>query len=972
MAITVEELQIIISVETKKAIAQMKQFKSEMQQSLNDVQKPMKQLEAASEKAKTAIVKSNTAIGKANDAIAKSADAPLEKIKKTRQSAEEIAKLVDDAVKRANAASGSVSDGGPLHPPTKYTDAYASMYDDIRQAVNDVANSAQKPVESAKKVKQTYEDVAKLIDEAVARATTPISTGDDGPLYSPKKYTNAYANKKVSAEPQQPRAPDLSLWERVTAQINAKLDFVKQKLASIGLYGKEAGDKISSGMKSAANASEKAASSVKKVSDHARSAGSGASYLGRMLKSMVVSMLFFQGVSAIFGGVSEGMQNMAQASSAANATLSSVSSSFMYLKNSLAAALMPALQALVPLITTVTNALASLFNMIGAVTSAVFGGAATFVKAKKVQVDYAASLGKTGAAAKKAGQDAKGALASFDELNVIGNQAGGADAGGGGAGGIDPGTMFEEVAVPSKIIDAIDTIKEKLAEAAKIFKSGFDVGFINADFEKLKATIGNVGERLKAIFTAPEVKHAASDFANSFIHSLGVISGAAASIGVNLAQMIFGGLDGYLQSNSETIKSWIVSVFDVSSEIMDELGEIAVSIADIFSVFGGEDAQSIATSIITIFSDAFMLVVELALKAGRDIIEAISRPITENANSIKNALSNTIAPISTVMQSLADASGKVFQKIRTTYDQYVSPMFDAFGDGFSQIVDAATSAYNDHIAPVLQQLADRFADIVDSSLEPLVETFIDVFGKIAELVGTVWKNVIAPFVAWFVKNVSPKIGDALSIVGNAFLTVLDVASRVATGILEALGGVIEFLTGVFSGDWEKAWKGIKTVFRGFADALSPIFKGAVNKIIDAVNWLLRLIPEKINSLIRNVNSIASSIGIGVSIPEIKAPQIPKLAKGGVLTEETLFYGGEYAGARTNPEIVAPQSILRETFEESLWNMIDVLYETSNNVVNAIEQKDTNVYLDRTKVSRELRPEINKQNRLRGNSLVKNT
>ena len=334
------------------------------------------------------------------------------------------------------------------------------MYDDIRQAVNDVATSAQKPVESARKVKQTYEDVAKLIDEAVARATTPISVGDDGPLHPPTKYTNAYANKKVSAEPQQPRAPDMSLWERVTAQVNAKLDFVKQKLASIGLYGKEAGEKISSGMKNAAGASEKAAASVKKVGDHAKSAGSGASYLGRMLRSMVVSMLFFRGVSMIFNGVSEGMQNMAQASATANATLSSVSSSFLYLKNSLAAALLPVLQALVPLITTVTNALASLFNMIGAVTSAVFGGAATFVKAKKVQVDYAASLGKTGAAAKKAGQDAKGALASFDELNVIGNQIGGSDAGG-GAGDIDPKTMFEEVTVSSKILDAIDKIKEK-------------------------------------------------------------------------------------------------------------------------------------------------------------------------------------------------------------------------------------------------------------------------------------------------------------------------------------------------------------------------------------------------------------------------------------------------------------------------------------------------------------------------------
>ena len=54
--------------------------------------------------------------------------------------------------------------------------------------------------------------------------------------------------------------------------------------------------------------------------------------------------------------------------------------------------------------------------------------------------------------------------------------------------------------------------------------------------------------------------------------------------------------------------------------------------------------------------------------------------------------------------------------------------------------------------------------------------------------------------------------------------------------------------------------------------------------------------------------------------KIKADAAPRLASGGVLTGETLFVGGEYSGASTNPEIVTPQNIMAETFRKELGRM----------------------------------------------------
>jgi phage-related protein len=1198
VAITVEELQIIISVETKKAIAQMKQFKSEMQQSLNDVQKPMKQLEAASEKAKTAIVKSNTAIGKANDAIAKSADAPLEKIKKTRQSAEEIAKLVDDAVKRANAASGSVSDGGPLHPPTKYTDAYASMYDDIRQAVNDVANSAQKPVESAKKVKQTYEDVAKLIDEAVARATTPISTGDDGPLYSPKKYTNAYANKKVSAEPQQPRAPDLSLWERVTAQINAKLDFVKQKLASIGLYGKEAGEKISFGMKSAANASEKAASSVKKVSDHARSAGSGASYLGRMLKSMVVSMLFFQGMSAIFGGVSEGMQNMAQASSAANATLSSVSSSFLYLKNSLAAALMPALQALVPLITTVTNALASLFNMIGAVTSAVFGGAATFVKAKKVQVDYAASLGKTGAAAKKAGQDAKGALASFDELNVIGNQAGGADAGGGGAGGIDPGTMFEEVEIPEgaqaladkirtmfaqlkeaaqptiealgRLKDALEPLKTFTFTALQDFYNNFliPVGSwmlgeglprlidalanglmainwqaindaLNTLWDALKPFTINVGEGLlwfwenvlvplgtwtmnNVVPLFLEILSAAINVLNSVIEALKPLgqwlwesflqplAEWTGGIIVSVLQNIRDGLNGLSEWVNEhqeavqtmaiiagsfaaawvlvnsAIKSWnvvgtvakaVTSGFSAAiAFITSPIGIAVLAIGALIAIGvliakNWEEIKTKAIEIWTAIKDFFTETIpkiisdivkwfsELPDKIAYAIGFVLGKIVLWASNVISTAKTEVPKIIAAIIKFFTELPGKIYNAAITVKEKIVTWAGDVkgwFANELPKVITSVVQFFKDlpqKIYDGITELKSKIVDIGKYILDGIFEGLSNIGKKISG-----WKDsfvrgfkdalgiaspsrVMRDEVGVFISaGIAEGIRKNLGLVTSAAQDVADSVQKVFDGI--TYNPSIDYAelmnAAEAAGDYEKAaelekqrnakikGEGLQysTTDRysehmadtmdsvlasvsgtfveqqksneqqaGFYDSSANTFERIVASINDvlgvmrnSVETFQKAVSEHstaVTTAMRNMNTVlcgkldvlTSAVrNIRINIVNnyySSGTEKPRLASGAVLRSETEFVGGEYPGASSNPEIVSPRSIMSETFNESIWPLIDTMVEYGEKLLNAIDQKDTNVYIDKTKISREIRPTLKKLDKYRGKSLVSN-
>lgn len=165
----------------------------------------------------------------------------------------------------------------------------------------------------------------------------------------------------------------------------------------------------------------------------------------QMMEKMFIRIAAFRIFSAIQEGITTGINNMVLASSAANQTMSALSTSALYLKNSIASALMPAIQALTPAITNIVDRLADLFNMIGMLTARIFNHASTVTIAKKSNVDYAATLNQTAQAA----DAAKKAIMGFDELNVLQSST----ASNPNPGMPDPSTMFETVKIPGWIED---------------------------------------------------------------------------------------------------------------------------------------------------------------------------------------------------------------------------------------------------------------------------------------------------------------------------------------------------------------------------------------------------------------------------------------------------------------------------------------------------------------------------------------
>lgn len=156
---------------------------------------------------------------------------------------------------------------------------------------------------------------------------------------------------------------------------------------------------------------------------------------------------------------------------------------------------------------------------------------------------------------------------------------------------------------------------------------------------------------------------------------------------------------------------------------------------------------------------------------------------------------------------------------------------------------------------------------------------------------------------------------------------------------------------------------INNKFQNFKTAISKIFtnlkekiievwtklgdglKVPINGIIDMLNKLLFGVDVAIAGLIMGWNKTAAKLPglseIDTSKVKLFEP-IPKLAAGGVITKPTMAMVGEYAGANTNPEIVAPKSMLEQIFNSSNAELVDVMLQIGQQVIQAIGNVDMEV------------------------------
>lgn len=556
---------------------------------------------------------------------------------------------------------------------------------------------------------------------------------------------------------------------------------------------------------------------------------------------------------------------------------------FESLKAAIGQGLINVLTPVIKVINVIMGKLVQLANAFKSFTAMIMGGssgsggqsAAGAMEGVADAAEQAASAtGGISDAASGAAASAKKAqksLMGFDEINKL-QDTSSSDGGSGSGGGvsfdnIDFGSAIEQQ--ESKMESSLSKLKELAEETFAVFKDGFNDGLgddFDASLQRTKEHLLGIKSSLSNIFNDPDVQGAATNWARTVIHSLGQITGSVVSIAQSIAENLIGGVDLYLQQNSGFIKDRIIGIFNVSSEIWSICGDLASACASIFEVYRGPEAKACTANIIGIFSNAVLGSTQLALQLGRDILDCIATPIIQNKGKIAEAIRNTLGPVSGVLETLNNAVKNTFEKIFQVYNEYVKPMFDKFKDGLSSIVSTLLDAYNNNIAPVLGSLSSKFSEVFESNIQPMINSFLELVGKIAQVIGDVWQNAIVPVVNWLIATLVPILAPIFEQLGNVVLALMATFSSVMSGIMQALGGVIDFIAGLFTGDWDRCWQGIKDIFEGIWNAISGFFlgiweviKGIVSAALEIIKGTIQWAFELISGIIQAAWDIIKNI-----------------------------------------------------------------------------------------------------------------
>ena len=224
------------------------------------------------------------------------------------------------------------------------------------------------------------------------------------------------------------------------------------------------------------------------------------------------------------------------------------------------------------------------------------------------------------------------------------------------------------------------------------------------------------------------------------------------------------------------------------------------------------------------------------------------------------------------------------------------------------------------VKETLQGFIDFFAGIFTGDTERTAKGIEGIFSGLKGIIGSVidgirdWLNGLLD---WIDKKTNGKLKPLITgikaIVTAVFGNIKQTVGNIIDDIKTIFSGLIKFISGVFSGDFDKAWEGIKDIFKGIWNTIIDLLNGAINIIIKGINWLIK----QMNKISFDVPSWVPFVGgksIGVNISYISENVLPHLAKGAVIPANDEFLA--VLGDQTHGNnIEAPEGLIRKIVRE---------------------------------------------------------
>lgn len=618
----------------------------------------------------------------------------------------------------------------------------------------------------------------------------------------------------------------------------------------------------------------------------------------------------------------------------ANNTNSQMNRFIASLKNvqlSLGQAFLPILNIVLPLLTRMANALATAANVVAQFSQALFGKAPE----KQAQAQAAAVTSQASAveglgdAYKSAAKAAKGSVAGFDEVNDVTSSS----SGGGG-----------------------DVASELAAASAGGGLPAIDMG------GGLASSTVEVSEKVQAMAT--KFREAVTGIKNAVVENKEIIIAGLAGIGAGLATLL-------IATNWTSIVSGLSASF------------VALGAAARAAWLAVTGPIGLVVAAIALVTGAFVYFYQTN-ESFRGVVDGILQKIGEVASWLWNEV---LVPLGSF---LAETFVKAWEGVTTAASWLWENVLVPFGTFlewlWKEVITPLATIIGEGLAIAFETVSDIAKSFWENVLVPLGKAFSEMFGPAVEAVSTVlgflWEKVFVPLGKFLSETMMPIWEDIIDVitvlwkevlkpvsefVGGLFFTAFDSVFKsigeIIDGLKETFIGLMTFITGVFSGDWQKAWDGVKQVFKGVFDSFEGIVKTPLNLVIDLINKML----DGINKIKIDVPEWAEKL-TGFSTFGFSIPKIPRLARGGIVNGTTNM--GNYIAGEAGAEMIVP--LENTSFTDKIASALGNAVMTAMQMGQGGNGGDTIIQMNGVEVARVLRPYMEGEQGRVGGTMIRAT
>lgn len=224
------------------------------------------------------------------------------------------------------------------------------------------------------------------------------------------------------------------------------------------------------------------------------------------------------------------------------------------------------------------------------------------------------------------------------------------------------------------------------------------------------------------------------------------------------------------------------------------------------------------------------------------------------------------------------------------------------------------------IKTMMQGFIDFFTGIFTGDIGKAIAGIVQIFAGLKLAVFAVIdgiKDTFLSFLTWLDEKTGGRfhgiIETAKGFVTGFFTTLKTTLGNILDAVMEIFSGITQFLTGVFTNDWDLAWEGIKNIFKGVWNANIALLEGAINLIIKGLNWLI----SQMNKIKFDLPDWVPGVGgksLGINIPSISEAKIPRLAQGAVIPPNREFMA-VLGDQRNGTNLEAPEDLIRKIVRE---------------------------------------------------------